>query len=379
MRIIQETKLDFDDVLIKPSWSPTPSRSAVDIEREYKFYNSSRVWKGFPLMASNMDTVGTFAMADVFRQEKSIVCLHKHYELDKLIEFYSDRIDSYAPYHELSVVNYVWYSLGINDEDINKLKSFLKKTTVRPNLCIDIANGYSELFVKKCAEIREICPNSIILAGNVVTEEMVQILIEYGKVDIVKIGIGPGSACTTRLKTGVGYPQLSAAIECSNKAHGLKSAERRMGLICADGGCKNEADICKAFGAGSDFVMIGGLLAGAEECDGEWEYEYKTPNGFWQSVPPYQRDNIKRKKSLKFYGMSSYDAQDKHNGRSNYKGSEGKVVTVPYKGSVSEIIHEIKAGIRSCCSYVGATCIKDLSKCTTFLKVNRTHNTVFGG
>ena len=209
------------------------------------------------------------------------------------------------------------------------------------------------------------------MAGNVCTAEMVQELILHGGVDIVKIGIGPGSACTTRLKTGVGYPQLSAIIECAHAAHGLKSHEKRMGLICADGGCRTPADICKAFAANADFVMLGGMLAGTEECEGDWEEERLVS---WNKPKAPEVTNQIVKKFLKFYGMSSKTAQDKHGeGLKNYRSSEGRSIRVPYKGPAENVIQDILGGIRSCCAYIGATSVKDMSKCAEFIRVNRTH------
>ena len=209
------------------------------------------------------------------------------------------------------------------------------------------------------------------MAGNVVTQEMVEELIIHGKVDIVKVGIGSGSVCTTRLKTGVGYPQLSAIMECTDAAHGLG------GHICSDGGCKVVGDVCKAFGANSDFVMLGSMFAGCDECEGEWQYEYKTSLGSWQLVDP-RNDNPKRKISLKYYGMSSKDAMNKHhNGVADYRTAEGKCVAVPYKGLAVDTLLDIYGGLRSACTYIGANKIKDFGKKTTFIQVNNTHNKIY--
>ena len=206
------------------------------------------------------------------------------------------------------------------------------------------------------------------MAGNVVTPEMTEELILHGGVDIVKVGIGSGSVCTTRLKAGIGYPQLSAIMECADAAHGIG------GHICSDGGCKNPGDVAKAFGGGADFVMIGGMLAGSSDCDGEWEYEYKC-----ETKPDKLIDQtIKRKKSLKFYGMSSREAMNKHHGGvAQYRSSEGKCVSVPYKGLTQDVLNDILGGMRSACTYVGSFSIKDFSKKTTFIRVNNTHNKIY--
>ncbi len=362
-----EIKLDFDDVLIHPRRSPTASRSGVELEREFRFYWSPKVWNGIPIVAANMDVTGTFEMGKALAKHKMITCLSKHYSREELMMFYCNN-------HGLE--DYVFYSLGIRDEDIEKLVSFKKGMDDRPepNLCVDVANGYTDYFVERVSEIRNIYSDAIIIAGNVATAGMAQELITHGGVDIVKIGIGPGCVCTTRLVTGVGYPQLSAIQECSKTVHGLKSGERRLGLICADGGCKNPGDICKAFGGNADFVMLGGMLAGTEECDGEWKW--KTTEC---TCPLHASDDIKtamtRKMSLKFYGMSSYTAQDKYSGeRADHRASEGREIEVQYKGRVDDVLKEITGGIRSCCAYIGATCLKDMGKCTEFIRVNRVHN-----
>jgi GMP reductase len=266
--------------------------------------------------------------------------------------------------------------MGINNNDIDKLSQLVDKIQNIPNLCIDVANGYTDNFVNFCRKIRDKFGKSpIIMAGNVCTPEMVQELILHGGVDIVKVGIGPGSACTTRLKTGVGYPQLSAIDECSHAAHGLKSDDKRLGLICADGGCRTSSDVVKAFAANADFVMIGGMLAGTDECEGEWEYSYQCKVGdrIWEQNCNPGYDTPKFKKQLTFYGMSSHKAQEKYGGVKNYRASEGRVKTVPYKGPASNIIEDILGGIRSACAYVGASSLKDLPRCAEFIRVNRVH------
>ena len=352
MKILDETKLDFDDILLVPARSPAASRKDVSLNKTYRFFHSPREWSGLPIMAANMDTTGTFAMGTALSKRGAITCLHKHYNQEDIQNFFK----SYNVEHN------VWVSIGMNlDEEVKKLTHIQNNWNYPPNICIDIANGYTEKFVSYCNSIRKLFPGSIIMAGNVCTPEMVQELILHGRVDIVKVGIGPGSACTTRLKTGVGYPQLSAIIECSHAAHGLKSEDKRMGLVCADGGCRLPADVCKAFAANADFVMLGGMLAGTDECEGEWEYDVDD-------------DGKEYKTSLSFYGMSSEKAQDKHNsGMNSYATSEGRIKKILYKGPVDSIMADIEGGLRSCCAYVGATCLKDLPKCAKGVKVNRTH------
>jgi GMP reductase len=340
----------------------------VLLDKRYSFYHSTQHWNGIPIVAANMDTTGTFAMTKSLQKFKAITCLHKHYKIDDYLDNELVPLDT----------NYCWHSMGINNDEIDKLKQVWHNTGIVPNICIDVANGYTDNFVDFCSKIRETFgTHPIIMAGNVCTPEMVQELILHGGVDIVKIGIGPGSACTTRLKTGVGYPQLSAIIECGHAAHGLKSEDKRMGLICADGGCRTPADVVKAFAANADFVMLGGMFAGADECEGEWEYEYQSKAAglvgpFWQPFDPGYNTE-KRKKKLTFYGMSSHKAQEKYGGIKNYRASEGRTLSVSYKGHVSDIMLDILGGIRSACAYVGADSLKDLPKCAEFIRVNRTH------
>jgi GMP reductase len=348
LKIDNDPKLDFDDVLLVPQRSKAASRKEVDLTRNFKFYHSDKQWRGIPVVAANMDTTGTFNMGIALGVHQMITCLHKHYD--------RHTIEDYFKYY--NVENNVWVSIGLDlEHELEKLFYIEDRLGSSPNICIDIANGYTERFVDYCSKIRLELPNSIIMAGNVCTPEMVSELILHGEVDIVKIGIGPGSACTTRLKTGVGYPQLSAIAECAHVAHGLRSDAGRLGLICADGGCRTAGDVAKAYAAGADFVMLGGMLAGTDECEGEWEYEEQE------------------KKNLLFYGMSSEKAQNKHNdGMNDYATSEGRVKKVPYKGKVDRIVRDICGGVRSACAYTGATSLKDFSKTARFVRVNRTHN-----
>jgi len=377
MKIINETELDFDDVLIRPRRSFLTSRSQVKLERKFYFPHSTKEIECCPVVAANMDTTGSFYMADAFGFFKTLTCLSKHYSVDEYVNFYN----GYKFNKE-----FVFLSTGSGEQDIEKLQKTIEQIQktisekFSPNICVDVANGYTEQFIKTLENIRKKYKDAIIMAGNVVTPEMTEELILHGGVDIVKIGIGSGSVCTTRLKTGIGRPQLSAAMECSDAAHGVG------GHVCSDGGCKTAGDVCKAFGAGADFVMLGSMLAGTGECDGEWDYEYKCETipdrpdlnkVWWQSVDPgYPTE--KRKKYLKFYGMSSKEAQDKHNdGLADYRTSEGRCVNIPYKGTAASVVRDILGGLRSCCTYVGAWDIKSLPKKTTFIRVNNTHNRIY--
>jgi GMP reductase len=344
MKVESEIKLDFNDVLIKPKRSSLESRSQVDLNREYKFKNSSRkVEVGIPLIAANMDTIATFEMARVLSKRNIWTALHKFYAIDEIEEFFKE---------EEEVASKCFYSLGINEDDFDKIKKLQGLGVELPFICVDVANGYSQKFVNECGYLRTLFPSAVILAGNVCTPEMVQELLISGGVDIIKVGIGGGSGCITRHTTGIGFPQLSAVIECGDAAHGLG------GHICSDGGCRAPGDIAKAFAAGADFVMMGGMLAGHDECGGEFRLDEKG-----------------EKKTMCFYGMSSELAMKKYyGGKASYRASEGRVMEVSYKGPVDQTIEQILGGLRSTCTYVGTDKLKDLSKCTTFIRVNRVHD-----
>jgi GMP reductase len=338
-KILSGTYLDFSNVLIRPKRSTISSRSQVNLEREIKFKHSSRQWKGVPVMAANMDTTGTFEVYNVLSKHNMITVMNKFYS----VEDYKQHKDNLNP--SLFAV-----SCGISEVDYTKLVSILEVIDC-DWICIDIANGYLNGMVDYCKRVRERFPDKIIIAGNVVTREMVEELILIGGVDVVKIGIGPGSACTTRLKTGVGMPQLSAVLECSDAAHGVG------GHIISDGGITCPGDMSKAFGGGADFVMVGGQFAGHDENPGEIIEE----NG---------------KKLKLFYGMSSDKAQEKYYGSmATYRSSEGRVLKIPYKGPLQNTVLDYLGGIRSTCTYINADCIKHMPKCTTFIQVNQQLNT----
>ena len=346
MRIENELKLGFKDVMIRPKRSTLKSRSQVSLERNFNFVNSQKLWRGVPIIAANMDTVGTFEMAIALSKDKIITAVHKHYTLEEWTAFLANQPDSIYDYIALST------GIGIGDEE--KIQQIVNAHPKINFLCIDVANGYSEHFVDFVKKMRGFFPDKTIIAGNVVTGEMVEELILAGA-DVIKVGIGPGSVCTTRIKTGVGYPQLSAIIECADAAHGLG------GHIISDGGCKIPGDIAKAFGGGADFVMLGGMFAGHDESGGEIVEE----NG---------------KKYRLFYGMSSQTAMDKHSGGiAEYRASEGKTVKVSYKGAVAETVKDILGGVRSTCTYAGAAQLRELSKRTTFIRVSEQENQIFGG
>ena len=358
MQIENDVKLDFSDVLIRPKRSVLESRKDVDLYREFAFRNyqptfprniETNHYSGVPIMAANMDGVGTFEMADALIKKELFTCLAKTYSVKELVSFFDVDGDGLR-------TEYVAMSIGITENDEMKFRDVYEQVDDKLRyVCIDVANGYTERFVRFVKNFRLNYPSIIIIAGNVVTREMTEELILNGA-DIVKVGIGPGSVCTTRIKTGVGYPQLSAIIECADAAHGLG------GHIIADGGCTSSGDVAKAFGAGADFVMLGGMLAGHEEGGGDAVFEDGVQTG------------------VKFYGMSSKAANDKHfGGMKDYRASEGREVVIPYKGAVEETVLDILGGIRSTCTYVGASSLKHLSRCTTFIRTNNQYNRIFEG
>jgi GMP reductase len=347
MHIEHEVKLDYRDVLIRPKRSTLTSRSDVDISRDFAFRHAPVNYHGIPIIAANMDTTGTFEIARALDRFGLSTAVHKHYAVEQYVDFF----------RSLERKSAAFYSIGITKADEEKFKRVMdaaadEKSAVQ-YVCIDVANGYHEAFATVVQRIREAWPKLVIMAGNVVTGEMTEELILSGA-DIVKVGIGPGSVCTTRKMTGVGYPQLSAVIECADAAHGLG------GLICADGGCTTPGDVAKAFGGGADFVMLGGMFAGHAESGGD----LVERNG----------EQFKR-----FYGMSSRAAMERYaGGVAGYRAAEGKEVLVPYRGEVASTIQEILGGVRSACTYVGARRLKELSKRTTFVRVTQQVNEVFG-
>lgn len=385
MNIEQDVKLDFKDVLIRPKRSTLSSRKDVVLTRTFKFKHAKRSWTGVPIIAANMDTVGTLEMYKALSNNGMLTALHKHYVVkDVVAHFINDQEPATAnitPIHDgmgltgssrtytNRATSFSFYSMGVTDSDYQKFEEVMaaacdKKVgskirgavaTTHPiqMVCVDVANGYTEIFAAFIKKLRRSYPHLVIMAGNVVTREMTEELILAGA-DIIKVGIGPGSVCTTRKMTGVGYPQLSAIIECADAAHGMG------GLVCADGGCTVPGDLAKAFGAGADFVMLGGMLAGHTESGGDLV-------------------TVGDKQFKRFYGMSSNTAMEIHSGGvAVYRASEGKTVELPYRGPVAKTVQDILGGLRSTCTYIGASRLKEVSKCTTFIRVSQQINEVFG-
>jgi len=351
MKMLEDIKLGFDDVMIVPQLSGATSRKDIKLERTFKFPHAFFELTCIPIIASNMDTTGSMKMAQELMKYGMLTALHKFYDIKDVYNFfhYTD------PKTKRQAKDYVFYTMGISTKDFDKLLEYKQMALRYPKLiCLDAANGYMEGFSERLKEIRTIVGNeSVIMAGNIVTGNMVEKLIDCGA-DIIKTGIGGGSLCLTRIVAGIGYPQFSAINECAYYAHG-----HPQGHICGDGGCRYPGDIAKSFAGGADFTMIGGMLGGTEECEGEWVEE----NG---------------KKFLKFHGMSSEEAMDIHyNGMASHRTAEGKEVKIPYKGKVERVVQDILGGLSSACSYSGAVELKDLHKCAMIAKVNKVKNDVF--
>lgn len=419
MKLENEVKLDFKDVLIRPKRSTLGSRKDVSVERTFTFRHTGTTWTGVPVIAANMDTVGTFDMYDELRKHGMITALHKHYDEEILVHHFSAfcdpqvaedhalaqrsgwpftpeaqaKVDALSVFTSFDQSDRSFYSMGITDSDYQKFRSVMDKTAKVTGLdgiddrcgmgkynknhpikmvCVDVANGYSENFAAFIRKLRHEYAHLVIMAGNVVTKEMTEELIIAGA-DIVKVGIGPGSVCTTRKMTGVGYPQLSAIMECADAAHGLG------GLICADGGCTVPGDVAKAFAGGADFVMLGGMLAGHDESAGEMISEWHQTTQVIVENGKVVEHLYEERKFKTFYGMSSDTAMNQYSGGvASYKASEGKTVKVPYRGPVAKTVQDILGGVRSACSYVGASKLKHLNLCCTFVRVTQQINEVFG-
>ena len=380
MIIENEVKLSFEDVLIRPKRSTLESRSQVDLVKKFKTKNGAE-FEGVPIIVANMAT-GSFAMLSKAVENKMFVAIAKHNNSHWLREAKANS----------DFIKYGFYTIGMSTDELTELVAFSNHFP-DVKICVDIANGYTQKFATFVAKVRAAFPKNVIIAGNVATPEMVQELIINGA-DFVKVGIGPGSVCTTRLKTGIGYPQISAALECSDAAHGLGAG------IVLDGGMRSPGDIAKAFCSNSDMVMIGGMFAGTDEQDGELitkyfeshEMEVVTPPGTTTSPgittsqnfigsaatynqPPIYKNKIEVKKYKIWYGMSSDFAQEQHgSGMKTYRASEGRVEETPYVGPVQNIIDDIFGSLRSTCTYIGSKSIKDMGKCSTLIRVTRQHD-----
>ena len=344
MRINYDAKLNFEDVLLQPKRSTLSSRKDVDMTRNFTFRNSGKQMNFLPIFASNMDGVGTFSMAKVLQEYKMMTVITK----TTGIEEWRKAVGNGVRLQSVSVctgTNVMWDKEA---QDWKTMQEVLKSFPDIKMITVDVANAYHQNMVDFIAKVRDQYPTKIIVAGNVVTPEMTEELIINGA-DVVKIGIGPGSVCTTRTMTGVGGPQFSAILDCADAANGVD------GHIMADGGCVFPGDIAKAFGGGAHMVMIGGMLAGHDES------EQEVVDG-----------------KIEFYGMSSDRAREKHGKRKDgYRGNEGRLISLPYRGPVQGTVEDILGGVRSACTYIGARRLKDMPKCASFVTTNNVQNQIY--
>lgn len=358
--MIEDTiKLDYDDILIVPHESPVASRKHVNLKIEAQFDKRTQHFRGVPIFAANMDGVGTFQMADSLRQHDIFTCLTKFYSAEQLVSFFRE---------DPTRTTHCCITIGIGNEDWEKFAKV--DSEVGDSLafaCLDVANGYTSRFVSCVQNFRKLYPNKVLIAGNVVTPDQTINLLKAGA-DVVKVGIGGGSVCETRLKTGVGYPQFSAVIECAKAAH------QYGGHIVADGGCTTPGDVAKAIAAGADFVMLGGMFAGHQEGGGQLVDRYFRSDEVTREGEPV----VEKRQYVEFYGMSSKTANEKHfGGLQDYRSSEGRTVLLPLRPSLSETVHDLLGGLRSTCSYVGATHLSQLKDKVRFVRCSNTHNRVF--
>jgi len=360
-------KYDFDDMLIVPHYERTilKSRQDVNLKVSITFKYSNRKWRGVPIVAANLDTLGTFEVADVLNKSHISTCISKHVDIKTWVKNEKGLF--------LNDIGYLWYSTGINDEDLQKLFQWyeLYQNWINPFVCIDVANGYSSNVLDKVESIRKRIPKATLVVGNVVTRDMIRNLDDVG-VDIVKVGIGSGSLCTTRLKTGIGYPQASAIMECADVAH-------ECGIhIISDGGCKTPGDVAKAFACGADFVMLGGMLSGTDETEGDTIIEYEKTNKFTYNFDRDENNIIEEHRYKIAYGMASKIAVEKYNGGlQDYRSSEGRVVKVPYKGPIEEVLKDILGGLRSAMLYTSSSNLKEFYQNSDLIEVTNTHNRMY--
>lgn len=372
MQIISDTQLDFCDVLIRPQSSSLNHRSEVETERNFKKF----CLNACPIMNANMTQTGTFDVAKKMVENKMFGTFHKFYTAEQIKNFFEE--------NQSCSLYFITIGLRNKDEEIKRLKEL---NDYHFSILIDVPNAYIPEVENYVKEVRAEFPHRIIAVGNVCTGDITQQLIKAGA-DIIKVGIGPSAVCRTRHTTGCGRPQLSAIIECANSAHQVG------GYIIADGGFVNIGDFCKAFVAGADICMSGCFFAGCDEAAGEIItkiYETNEFTGTWVDNQGYyhstedgvDKDTFvgltekQRKHEIKYfkeyYGMSSFRAQEENYGqRTKFGTSEGvESKLVPYVGPIQSIINDIKGGIRSTGTYIGAKNVKNFSRQGSFYKINR--------
>lgn len=338
--------LDFDDVKLIANHTDVSSRADVNLIRTIKTKHSKQELSGCPIIVANMAAVGTIPMAKYLFDHKIFVCLHKFYETKELVEFFNQP-------HSI----FTFYTTGISEKDIEKLINVSKETKLT-KLCVDVANGHMSDFGRTLSWIRSKYPDVILMAGNIVTGELVQQLVINHGVDICKVGNSNGGHCTTYDTTHFGCSQLTTIIETANVAHGLNAH------IVGDGGVKRPGHFVCGLAGGADFMMAGTIFSGYEQNECEWNLEEEKLAGK-DGVPTYT--GRKLKKSMRFFGSSSKEAMEEFGlEMGSYRAAEGRCSEIPYKGDIGPLIQQIKGGLSSACSYSGTNDIKHLHKCAVF-------------
>ena len=362
-QILSEVYLDYSDILIRPKMGINlNSRKDVNLQRLFKFKHG-QTRTGLGVFNANMATVGNFVIAKKLLLKGMFATIHKHYTMDEIGGFITSARQENIPLDNL----FITIGLKNIDDEIQKLKDLESKYDWKSprNICIDAPNFYIQKALDVLSRVRADFPDAVIMAGNIASGDICLKLLDYA--DIIKCGIGSGSACLTRKQTGCGTPMVSLILECADIAHSVG------GHICADGGIVDVGDICKALCLNADFVMAGGMFAGTDEAEGDVIEKHYETSEIIDGKPVIQTKYFKQ-----YYGMSSEYANNKFaGGMGNYKTSEGRELLIPYTGALDKILQDITGGIASCCTYIGATSVKHLSKCATIIQVHNQLNKVF--
>ena len=362
-QILSEPYLDYSDILIRPKMGINlNSRKEVNLQRIFKFKHG-QVRTGLGIFNANMATVGNFVITQKLLARGMFATIHKHYSVDEIGKFMINARQENVPLENL----FITIGLKNPDSEIQKLRELESKYgwTDSRNICIDAPNFYIPNALDVLARVRQEFPDAVIMAGNIASGDICLKLLDYA--DIIKCGIGSGSACLTRKQTGCGTPMVSLIMECADIAHSVN------GHICADGGIVDVGDICKALCLNADFVMIGGMFAGTDEAEGEKQEKQFETNEIIDGTKVIQTKYFKA-----YYGMSSEYANNKFaGGMGDYKTSEGRELLIPYTGALDKILQDITGGIASCCTYIGATSVKHMAKCATIIQVHNQLNRVF--
>lgn len=330
-------KYTFNDVLIEPQFSTIESRSQVSLHS-----------KGLdlPILTANMDTVTESQMSNAMSECGGAGVLHRFMTIDQNVRMFKDTLNSKTP---------AWVSVGVSNHEFERASALIKAGA--QNVVIDVAHGAQMQVANFASRLLELSEHFNLVVGNFAGNQSIVDFIQHVKHDPnrpigIKIGIGPGAMCTTRVKTGVGVPQLSAIQDAAKLKEDLNV------WLIADGGLKTPGDIAKALGAGADMVMVGGMVAGTHETPGELVY-------------------INQNTFKKYRGSASKESYEAQNKTGKHRTAEGESTLVPYKGSVSAVMEDIEGGLRSSFTYVGAKNIQEFHKRVKFQMVS-SHSHVEG-